>query len=57
MVIVVVLLAAFHKFIGERHRAGAIQAVVDLPGTVMFLGIAQLVRDEWAIFEIKVGLV
>lgn len=39
MVVVVVLLTAFHKFIREGHRAGAIQAVVDLPGGVALVGV------------------
>lgn len=42
MVVVVVLLAAFHKLVGEGDGARPIQAVVDLPGGVAFLSIAQL---------------
>lgn len=42
MVVVVVLLAAFHKFVSEGDGARPIQAVVDLPGGVAFLSIAQL---------------
>lgn len=42
MVVVVVLLAAFHKIVGEGDGARPIQAVVDLPGGVAFLSITQL---------------
>lgn len=50
MVVVVVLLAAFHKLVSEGDGAGAVQAVVDLPGSVAFLGIAQLKRrNVWSV--------
>lgn len=50
VVVVVVLLAAFHKVVSEGDGAGAVQAVVDLPGSVAFLGIAQLKRrNVWSV--------
>lgn len=42
MVVFVVLLTAFHKVVREGDRAGTVQAIVDLPGGVAFLCVAQL---------------
>lgn len=42
MVTVVVLLAAFHKGLGERDGTRPVQAIADLPRRVAFLCIAQL---------------
>lgn len=42
MVVLVVLLTAFHKGIREGDRAGTVQTVVDLPGGVAFISVAQL---------------
>lgn len=46
VVVVVVLLAALHKVIGEGDGARAVEAVVDLPGGVACLGIAHLVEKK-----------
>lgn len=42
VVIVVMLLAGLHKLISERDGAGAVEAVVDLPGSVACFGITHL---------------
>ena len=42
VVVVVVLLAGLHKLVSEGDGAGAVEAVVDLPGGVALLGVAHL---------------
>lgn len=44
MVVVVVLLAAFHKRVAEGDGTRPVQAVADLPGRVAFLCVTQLGR-------------
>ena len=45
VVVVVALLAVFHKGVGKADGAGAVQAVADFPGGVSCLGIAHLKRS------------